>query len=148
MSWFWPNYIYVCAYIYSSTFSIEAWNNSDELTVAMKNSSQKTKPKYHSKLEFISKHQKEFYIFKSSTLKSISHFLPNSDQTVIVVTIVMWMPQIVQYQLYVPESSPTLLWVVLQWRCTLQCSYYKLGWHCQRAKEGIMVGVTARWMLA
>lgn len=39
----------------------------------------KKAPKYHSKLEFISKHQKEFYIFKSSTLKSISQTQTNSD---------------------------------------------------------------------
>lgn len=30
---------------------------------------------------------------------------------------------------------------------TLRCSYCKRGWHCQSAKEGVVVGVTACWML-
>lgn len=71
--------------------------------MAMDNSSQKKTPKHHSKLEFIGNHQKEFYIFKSSTLNSIAHLLPNLDQTVPVVTVVMRMPQTVQHQFMAPN---------------------------------------------
>lgn len=105
--------------------------------MAMDNSSQKKTPKYHSKLEFIGNHQKEFYIFKSSTLNS--YFPPPAklDQTVPVVTVVMWMPQ----------CSSSLWPRIHSLGCLetyLRCSYT----NCQRAKKGVRAGGTAHGLLA